>query len=466
MPNDIFIDVSGEFMHLKANYDVIVVGGGISGAMAAVAAGRQGASVLVVEQYGFLGGMLTAAGVGPMMTFHAGNVQVIKGITGDLIERLTKRGKSPGHIYDTTKYTYTVTPFDLEGMKYELDTMLIEANVSVLFHTMLASVSTVEDKIDKIQVCNKAGLSSLKASVYIDATGDGDLSMWAGVDTITGRDGDCKCQPVTMKMRMVNVDVDAIRSYIKTNPLDFPTLNGDTASIDKGSRLSIGGFLDIVRKAREAGEFNIDRHSVLIFEANNPGEVIINTSRIFGYDPTKPTDLSEAEMKGREQVHVLEKFLKKWMPGFKNSMLAFSGPSIGVRSSRQIVGLYRLTADDILAFKKFDDSIAFAGYPIDIHPVDGEVAENYSPSFAGGHYYGIPYRCLVNPNITNLITVGRCISATFEAQGAIRTTPTMGAVGHAGGAAAAIASRKAIPAADVPLDKLKTILRGQGAFLG
>ncbi|MDP4609888.1 MAG: FAD-dependent oxidoreductase, partial [Opitutales bacterium] len=98
-------------------YDVIVVGGGISGAMAAIAAARGGAKTLVVEQYGFLGGMLTAAGVGPMMTFHAGDQQVIQGTTGELIDRLVEKKQSPGHVFDTTGFTYTVTPFDVEGMK-------------------------------------------------------------------------------------------------------------------------------------------------------------------------------------------------------------------------------------------------------------------------------------------------------------------------------------------------------------
>jgi flavin-dependent dehydrogenase len=121
-------------------FDVIVVGGGISGAMAGIGAARAGAKTLVVEQYGFLGGMLTAAGVGPMMTFHAGDEQVIRGTTGELIDRLKEKGQSPGHIFDTTGYTYSVTPFDVEGMKRELELMLTEAGGEVLYHAMLASV--------------------------------------------------------------------------------------------------------------------------------------------------------------------------------------------------------------------------------------------------------------------------------------------------------------------------------------
>ena len=107
-------------------FDIIVVGGGISGTIAAIAASREGVKPLIVEKYGFLGGMLTAAGVGPMMTFHAGHKQVVRGITAELVDRLVAKGKSPGHIADTTGYTYTVTPFDAEAMKHELEIMLLE----------------------------------------------------------------------------------------------------------------------------------------------------------------------------------------------------------------------------------------------------------------------------------------------------------------------------------------------------
>ena len=450
-------------MKLNQPYDIIVVGGGISGSMAALAAGRAGARVLLVEQYGFLGGMLTAAGVGPMMTFHAGDKQVIKGVTGELIDRLKAKGKSTGHIYDTTTYTYTVTPFDAEAMKRELDLMCQEANVEVLFHTMLADVNVSKGNINDIVVCNKAGLSKLKAKVYIDATGDADLSAWAGVPYGKGRETDGKSQPATMKFKMINVDTQKIRDYIKNNIQDFTTLS-DPSSIDKGDRLSIGGFLSIVKKAKEQGEFTLNRPGILIFETNRPGEFIINTSRIFGVDSTCPASISKAEMIGREQVAELEVFLKKWVPGFENAILAFSGPNIGIRNSRQIKGLYTLTSEDILSFKKFDDAIVYCGYPIDIHPITGEPFEDYSPLFKNGDYYGIPYGCLVNDKVLNLVVVGRCISATFEAQAAIRTTPTVGAIGHAGGLGAAIAVETGISAKDVPYDILKKKLLSQNAY--
>ncbi|MDF7808792.1 FAD-dependent oxidoreductase [Pontiellaceae bacterium B12219] len=444
-------------------YDVIVVGGGISGAMAAIGAARAGAKTLVVEQYGFLGGMLTAAGVGPMMTFHAGDQQVIQGTTGELIDRMQEKGQSPGHIFDTTGFTYTVTPFDVEGMKRELEMMLTEAGGELLYHAMLAFVETDGDQVTSITVCTKSGLMKLTAKVFVDATGDADLANHAGVECTKGRESDGACQPMTMKMRMMNVDTQQVRDYIKNNPDEFPRLEGDVNKIDKASRISIGGFVKTLAKGREAGDFNFPREDILFFEANNVGEVIVNTTRVLGFDANDPWSFSLAEMEGRRQALEVDRFLKKYIPGFGNSVLVYTGPQIGVRSSRQIKGRYTLTGPDIHSRKSFPDTIAHTGYPVDIHSPDGEGTAHVKPEW--GTFCNIPYRCLVNRQISNLITVGRCISVDFEAQGAVRTTPTMGAVGQAGGIAAAIAVQDAVPVGDVDADKIQKLLLNQGGFL-
>jgi hypothetical protein len=410
--------------------------------------------------------MLTAAGVGPMMTFHAGDTQVVRGITDELITRLKAKGKSTGHIYDTTKYTYTVTPFDIEAMKYELDLMFSEAGVDTLFHTMFADVGVCEGKIKDITVCNKAGLTKLTAKIYIDATGDADLAFRAGVPCEKGRKDDGKCQPATLKARFNGVDVSALRAYIKSHPQDFPTLEGDVESIDKGCRLSLGGFLSLVAEAKKNGEFNIRRDSLLLFETSNPGEFIINTTRIFDCDPTDPVSLSKAEITGRGQTASLERFLKKYVPGFEKANLMFTGPNIGVRSSRQIAGVSKLKADDVLGFKKDSSCIAFCGYPIDIHPIEAGKAEHYIvPRFDKGEYFGIPLGCMLNNTITNLITTGRCVSAEFEAQAAIRTTPTVGALGHAAGAAAIRALKNRVDTGGIDAREVRELLKKQGAFI-
>jgi len=453
-------------------YDVIVVGGGISGSIAAIAASRCGSKTLLIEQHGFLGGTLTACGVGPMMTFHVGNKQVVQGITGEVIERLKMKGKSPGHIFDTTGTTYTVTPFDTEAMKCELENMLIESGGEILYHTMLADVTVDEGRILSIKVCNKAGLTYVYGKVFIDATGDADLSKWAGVDCYLGRHSDNACQPMTLKIRMTNVNIEKVKESIRSQPEEFPRYDKYNVNmIDKALRLSTGGFVKVLKKAKENGAINFNREEILIFETNNKGEVIINATRIQGVSGTDPYSLSQAEIEGRKQATEVVKLLKSKIPGFETSQLMYTGPNIGVRSSRQIKGQYTITIEDLLSGKKFKDVIAHGGYPVDIHPPEGEDGDEGNHEarenrhLEWGRMYSIPYRSLVNNQVKNLITVGRCISVDFEAQGGIRVTPIVGAIGHAGGVGAYLAVTNDVNVSEVEISTLHKILEEQEAYL-
>ncbi|MGZ9583353.1 FAD-dependent oxidoreductase [Paenibacillus marinisediminis] len=449
--------------NVNKRYDVVIVGGGISGAMAAIAASAVGAKTLIVESHGFLGGTLTANGVGPMMTFHAGEKHVIKGFTDQLIERLKKLNKSPGHIFDTVGFTYSVTPFDAEAMKHELELMVTEAGADILYHTMLTGVQTENGRIISITLCNKSGLSEIEASVFIDGSGDGDLSVGAGAAYTKGRESDGAMQPLTLKMKMYNVDIPRVKAYVHAHPEDFPNYKGDTSIIEKAPRLSIAGFDSLFKKAKARGEISIPRENILFFETNNAGEVILNTTRIIGHDATDAFSLSRAEIEGRRQCRELEYFVRKYIPGFEHAVVESTGPSIGVRSSRQIVGMYTLTVEDLLGQRLFEDTIAHSGYPVDIHSPDGEGTKYQKLEWGG--MYSIPYSCMITKTVKNLIVIGRCISATFEAQAAMRTTPTTGAIGQAGGVAAALAVKDAVDVQDVDIKRVQTILKEQGAYL-
>ena len=237
----------------------------------------------------------------------------------------------------------------------------------------------------------------------IDATGDADLAAWSGVACTKGRKTDGLCQPMTMKLRIVNVNIEAVKNYIRQNIEEFPVLEGDASIIDRASRLSIGGFEKLWKNGILNNEIDIKRKDLLMFEAHNKGEVIINSTRITGLDGTDPWSLSKAEMEGRKQAGELFRFLKKNVPGFEESILIYTGPSIGVRSSRQIKGLYTLTAEDIINCRSFEDVIAHSGYPIDIHSPDSDGLDHVRLKW--GSVYCIPYRCMVNSQVKNLITV-------------------------------------------------------------
>lgn len=445
-------------------YDVIIVGGGTAGTMAAIAAARENVKVLLIEKNGYLGGVMTGSGVGPMMTFHAGDDQVIQGIMGELVDRLIAKGFSPGHIPDSTGFTYSVTPFDAEAMKIEEEQMLLESGGKVLFHTMLASVRVENRLISEITVCNKDGLSKYYAKCFIDATGDGDLSAWSGVKFIKGRKADGAMQPVTLMLKMDHVDIPRVKEYIIEHPEEFPRLNGQMDKVIKANRLSIGGFTKLFETGKRNGLITSEREDILFFETNTKGEVIFNTTRILGCDGTNPVDLTEAEIEGRKQNHEIAEFVKQNIPGFENARIVSTGPSIGVRGTRQIIGCHTLTSQELLEGIRFEDAIAVGGYPVDIHSPTGSGTTVVEMPW--GHRYYIPYRCLINEEVDNLITVGRCISASFEAQAAIRVSPIIGAVGQAGGVAAAIfISEKYADVRSVNIKNVQSILTKQGAYL-
>lgn len=448
-------------------YDLIIAGGGVSGSIAAIAAARLGVNVLLVEEHGFLGGSLTSMGVGPMMSFHnpAGE-QIVRGIPDELIQRLVAQGASPGHIADTTTYCSTVTPFDSEALKMELEDMLYEAGGSILYHTQLAAVECTDNHIHRIIICNKAGLTALSAKSYIDATGDADLAARSGVAFIKGRKEDAATQPMTMNLKLANVDTAAVRKYATKHPENFLWHGGMELGIERlrsSPRLSLAGYLKEWKQAQTNGEVDVPRDQVLFFETAQQGTVIVNTSRIAGLDPTDPYQLSEAECRGRRQCAQIYNFLRKYAVGFENAIRMDTAAKIGVRESRHILGLHILTAEEIISSQDFADTIAMGGYPIDIHsPGDAETRTRH---IAPNSAYQIPLRSLLTAEVDNLAVVGRCISATHEASAAFRVTPIAMAIGQAGGVVAATAIQRSTILTEVPYKSVQENLRKQGANL-
>ena len=451
-------------VHATMKFDVVVVGGGIAGSMAAAAAAREGANVLLIEETGCLGGALTTCGTGPMMTFHAGDLQVIQGLGQELISRLMEKGLSVGHVADTVGYTYTVTPFDAEGMKRELELMVSEAGAQILYHAMVTDTEVENEKITAVTAHCCGQTLRFEANVFIDATGDADLAYMSGAPIEQGRESDGKDQPMTMNFKMVGVDIDAVRELMHRQVELFPQLVKCPERIDQAKRLSVAGFEALMDEGRRTGELTVPREDVLYFETNAQNEVIVNMTRVLGENPVDPFSLTRAAMEGRRQVWELLNFMKKHLPGFENARMIMSGPRIGVRSSRRIEGVYRLTAKDILEERRFEDAIAACGYPIDIHSSDGLGTK--STHLRAGGYYTIPYRSLQSSGVKNLLAAGRNISTEFAAQASTRVTPCCTALGQAAGTAAAMASAAGVLPAAVDVAMLQSRLKENGAFIG
>lgn len=446
-------------MKRELKFDVVVSGGGPAGINAAIAAGRAGAKTLLVERYGFLGGMSTVALVYPWMTFHTeSGKQVIKGIAQEIIDRLIDCGGSPGHLRDTVGFTNTVTPYHPEKYKILALELLEEAGVDVLVHSFVDKVEVENNQISSINLTTKSGHIHVSAKQFVDTTGDADIAFLAGAPCLKGRDSDNKTQPMTMKFRMRGVDLTRVKKEMKANPSNFYK----KTPVKELDELPLTGIQGFYKEWNESG-VPINRDQVLFFAGPEEDEVLVNCTRVQGLDGTDVFDLTQGEKEGRKQVLMMAEFLQKKIPGFEKASISAVGSQIGIRETRRIDGEYALTLQDVIAGEKYDDTIALSGYPIDIHDPTGKGVQ--ANDVEGDGSYGIPYRCLVPKKIENLLVGGRCISTTHEALATTRLTPSCMATGQAAGTAAALSIQENVSPRDLNINKLKAYLVENGVVL-
>ncbi|ANY68701.1 FAD-dependent oxidoreductase [Paenibacillus sp. BIHB 4019] len=440
-------------MKNKIEADVVVVGGGPAGIAASIAAGRQGVRTVLIERYGFVGGMSTAAMVYPWMTFHTSSgEQVIKGIAQEIVDRLQARGGSPGHLRDTVGFVHTLTPYHPEIYQVIAADMLREAGVKLLLHSMVDEVGVREGVIEAVHVTHKSGRTEVCAKVFVDTSGDADVAYLSGAETLHGRTLDQQAQPMTMKFRMRGVSLDKVKQYMMAHPEDF--YQKTPFSELPGLPLTgVSGFYSQWKKAN----LPINRDQILFFTGPAEDEVLINCTRVQGLDATSVEDLTFAEQEGRRQVLMMAEFLQRDVPGFERASISAVAPQIGIRESRRIVGHYSLTKEDVIEGRKHSDVIARSGYPIDIHDPTGKGVT--AAFISGDGAYDIPLRCLLSHNVPNLLAAGRCISTSHEALATTRLTPSCMATGQAAGTAAALAVLTGVEPAHVPIAKLQDELR-------
>ncbi|CAM4492467.1 hypothetical protein FHS16_005373 [Paenibacillus endophyticus] len=439
--------------------DVVVIGGGPAGVNAAIAAGRGGAKTVLIEKYGFIGGMSTAALVYPWMTFHTvDGKQVIRGIAEEIVNRLQAAGASPGHQIDTVGFVKTITPYHPEHYKVLAVDMLREAGVKLILHSFVDQVRMAGNLIESVQLTSKSGRMEVQGKVFVDTSGDADVAYLAGAPVLKGRDGDRQMQPMTMKFRMRGVDLDRVKQYMLQHKDEFYA----KTPWSELEQLPLTGVLGFYKHWREAN-LPINRDQVLFFTGPEKDEVLVNTTRVQGLDGTDVEDLTEAEQLGRKQVMQVAAFMTARLPGFENASISQVGAQIGVRETRRIDGVYSLQAEDVVSGRKFEDTIARSGYPIDIHDPSGKGVT--AAWVKGDGAYDIPYRCLLPQEVTNLLMGGRCISTSHEALATTRLTPSCMATGQAAGTAAAIAVRQGISPAEVDAVELRNQLRTDGAIV-
>lgn len=439
--------------------DVLVVGGGPAGFGAAVAAARNGAKTMLIEQTSVLGGMATAGLVGPFMTCYDNDAteQLVMGIFDELCRRTEAKGGAihPSKIKGMCSYNsyylgshQHVTPYQSEILAVVMDEMVAEAGVQVLFETRLADVLTRGKEITHAVVLMKEGLAAIEAKCFIDCTGDADVAERAGVPTWKGDKQTGIMQPTTLFFEVGNIDREKYIAELEANKDRLDNHMGNCYSWT-------------VQEAKANGDWSLDKNELGMYEQNIPNRWKVNTTRMAYVDSTDTEQVTKAVMEGRRQVQEVMGFMRKYIPGCENVQLLQVASALGVRESRHIVGKYELTADDVLHHRIFDDAVCTFAYALDKHDSEG-----------GGvtwslvdRYYTIPYRSLLPENCDNLLVAGRCICGSSEAAASYRVMPACVAMGQAAGTAAAMAVSSGLNPEDIPVNQLRTTLVQQGAVI-
>lgn len=419
--------------------DVLVVGGGLAGVAAAVAAARNGANVLLAEREGCLGGMATIGLVNPFMPYGVWvgdwRQDLSRPVNAGWFRELLEALDAEGGLDRDGRQT-----FDEEILKLVLDRMCRTAGVRVLFHTMLTDVEREGDAIRSVVLSGKSGHMAVRAACFVDASGDADLTALAGCPYHLGRGDDGLCQPMTTCFRVMGVD-----------PVRFD-MNRDGDALNRAWQAY-----------RERTKVRNPRGDVLLFKHMAGGVLHVNATRIPGCTPVDAWSLSEAEMEGREQVFELHRFLKENVPGFENSRVMMSAAHVGIRESRRIVGEVALSAEDLLSCRRFPDAIARGNYPVDIHDPTGGSGTSLQ-SIPYGDWYTIPLRALIPKGMRNLIIAGKPISATHEAHASTRVLPICACMGEAAGVAAALAVREKMSLQQVAVSEVRALLEANGGL--
>lgn len=442
---------------VRAVYDVLVVGGGPAGLTAALAAAGDGLKVGLVESRSFIGGNLT---IGlPILGFlgQKGN-QIIQGLPQKFIDRLRAQDAASEH--RPCPLHVSITLIEPEAVKTVALAMLVEAGVEVLFYTFGADVILEGNRIRGIITESKNGREAILGKVVIDCTGDADVAFRAGVPCEQGN-AQGGMQPPTLMFCLAGVDTDKLRFSIAHEPRTYLTDFIPAEYFGQNRQFIVVGLRELIARARAERQLNIPNERTIIITGLRAGEAWLNMTRVAGVDGTDARSLTRGEIEARRQMADIITYLKHYVPGFEQAYFTKTAPFLGIRETRRIVGQYVLTQDDVLQCRKFDDAIAVASYPIDIHrPGDEGCTLIWC-----GDCYDIPYRTLVPTRVDNLLVAGRCISTTHEAMASIRVMATCMALGEAAGRAARLAVRAGITPAAVNPQTLRQELRAHGAYL-
>ena len=426
-------------------YDVVVVGSGSAGATAAVAAARNGARTLLLEKLPFLGGVSTAV----LDTFYGFYTpgsrarKVVGGLADEVVAGLRRLGpvvERPNTYGAGTGVTYLA-----EHLKVVWELLVTGAGVTALLHAFVQDTEVRDGQVRRLVVATKAGLARVEAGVVVDASGDADVCHFAGLGYELAGEHQ-PAQTLTTTFRLVNVDTERRRS-IGTDRLH-----------------------ELMRQAAESGAYDLPRrdgsdHITPVEGMTATIMTRLESTRSDGgrlRNATDPALLTEAEMAGRRQALEYVRFLVDRVPGYERARLAALSTQVGVRETRRVHGDARLTADDVLSARQFDDQVGLCGAPIEDHHPGTGTTWRYLPD---GQVVGIPFGTLVARDAGNVLVAGRCFSASHDAHASVRSMGQCMAMGQAAGTAAALAAAGRLDPRELPFSRLRAALAGAGAVL-
>ncbi len=437
-------------LSLDERFDVIVVGGGPAGCTAAAAAAREGARTLLIEASGCLGGAGTSALV-PAWCPFSDKKQIIYAGLAQKVFAETKRG-----MLHVKERDLDWVPIDAERLKRVYDDLVLGAGATILFQTVLSAVRTDgKGRVTAIMTSSKAGLQAWSAPVFIDCTGDADLTAWAGGAFHKG-DADGKwLMPATHCFTLTNVDEYAYRN---------------------GPNLFPGSAESPIFKILGSDKYPLIPDAHCCNTIVGPGTIGFNAGHLFDVDNTDPESVSAALVQGRKMAAQFREAVAEFLPAaFGNAFLVNTGAQMGIRETRRIVGDYELTLDDYLHRRSFPDEICRNNYYIDVHGGKGksvtqagqlEAWDKSTFRYGPGESHGIPYRCLTPKTLTNVLVAGRSISCEQQVQGSVRVMPVCLCMGEAAGLAAGLMVKQAVSDVhQVDVAFLRSRLKEEGAYL-
>lgn len=422
---------------------LLVVGGGIAGLTAAITGRKLGLNVVLVERYGFFGGIATAGLLGTFCGFYTADkdgtlMQIVKGFGSELLGELRERGG-----LDNVKPLFGKTgtiPYDVTTLKMVIDKLISKYGVRFYLHSQAVEVSLIDKKVEAVILETKEGRIAISADFVIDGTGDGDIAARAGADFDIGANG--------------RTQFPATLFYL-----------GNVVR-ERAEAVSREKLIQLMIKANQDKETNLPKVDGSVHFLPITQEVCCNFTRVgirgLPVNGINGRELSQGEVEGRKQALDYLKFVRKYVPGYENAHISQFPTTIGIRETRRIHGLYELTEEDLLSARKFSDAIGCNAWPIELHEKDQRVQWKW---LEGGEFYQIPYRSLVVKGFFNLMAIGRCLSTTHIAQASTRVIGSCIIQGQ-GAAVAVLIALQGHSLLKVDSRHLRLELQNLGVFFG